>query len=101
MALGLIWTLSVGPWWARAADPVVSNVLWAQRAGSRLVDVDYDVADADSPTLTVYLKVSADSGATWTVPVSTVTGAVGYGVTPDINKRLTWDAGKDYPFEYG
>ena len=48
-----------------AADPVVSNVKAKQREGSRLVDITYDVADPDSPTLTVYLKVSPDGGKTW------------------------------------
>ena len=31
-----------------AADPVVANVVSAQRAGTKLVDITFDVSDADS-----------------------------------------------------
>ncbi len=34
-----------------AADPVVSNVTSAQRAGTKLVDITFDVSDADSDQL--------------------------------------------------
>ena len=84
-----------------AADPVVSNVQAKQREGSRLVDITYDVADPDSPTLTVYLKVSADGGVTWKGPVELVSGDVGRGIVPGGGKRLVWDAGKEMPNQFG
>ena len=40
---------------AFAAPPVVSNVRGVQRAGTKLVDVTYDLADADTAALTVSL----------------------------------------------
>jgi hypothetical protein len=46
---------------AAGAPPVVSNVRAAQRTGTQLVDIYYDVADADSATLTV--TVAVDSAA--------------------------------------
>ena len=76
-------------------DPVVSNVQAKQREGSRLVDITYDVADPDSPTLTVYLKVSADGGKTWKGPVELVSGDVGRHIAPGTAKKLVWDAGKE------
>ena len=84
-----------------AADPVVSRVQAKQREGSRMVDITYDVADPDSPTLTVYLKVSADGGATWKGPVELVSGDVGSGIVPGSGKRLVWDAGKEMPNQFG
>jgi formylglycine-generating enzyme required for sulfatase activity len=84
-----------------AVDPVVSNVQAKQREGSRMVDITYDVADPDSPTLTVYLKVSADGGATWKGPVELVSGDVGRGIVPGGGKRLVWDAGKEMPNQFG
>jgi formylglycine-generating enzyme required for sulfatase activity len=84
-----------------AADPVVSRVQAKQREGSRMVDITYDVADPDSPTLTVYLKVSADGGATWKGPVELVSGDVGRGIVPGGGKRLVWDAGKELPNQFG
>ena len=85
-----------------AADPVVSNVKAKQREGSRLVDITYDVADPDSPTLTVYLKVSPDGGKTWKGPVELVSGDVGRGIVPGVGKRIEWDAGKEIgPNQFG
>ena len=60
-----------------------------------MVDITYDVADPDSPTLTVYLEVSADGGTTWKGPVELVSGDVGRGIVPGGGKRLVWDAGKE------
>jgi formylglycine-generating enzyme required for sulfatase activity len=84
-----------------AADPVVSNVQAKQREGSRLVDITYDVVDPDSPTLTIYLKVSADGGKTWKGPVELVSGDVGQHIVPGNSKRLVWDAGKEMPNQFG
>ncbi len=66
-----------------------------------MVDISYDVADPDSPTLTVYLKVSADGGATWKGPVELVNGDVGRGIVPGGGKRMVWDAGKELPNQFG
>ncbi len=66
-----------------------------------MVDINYDVADPDSPTLTVYLKVSADGGTTWKGPVGLVTGDVGRGIVPGAGKRLVWDAGKEMTNQFG
>lgn len=82
---------------ALAADPVVTNVRGQQRGdGSKLVDVFYDLADPDSPTVTVRLEVSADEGGTWSVPVTRASQAVGQGVQPGKGKYILWDAGADW-----
>ena len=81
----------------RAADPVVSKVRAAQRPGTQLVDITYDVADPDSATLTVSVAVSDTGGATYAVPASSFSGDAGSAVTPGGNKRIVWDAGRDWP----
>lgn len=53
----------------RAADPVVSNLSAAQRAGTRLVDISYDVT-ADTPTVVIFLEISSDGGVTFDVPAA-------------------------------
>lgn len=78
-----------------AAAPVVSNISAAQRPNSRLIDITYDVA-ADFPTVKVSLKVSSNGGSTFTVPATTLSGAIGAGVTTGKAKKITWDAGKDW-----
>jgi hypothetical protein len=54
---------------ARAANPVVSNLTAAQRAGTVLVDITYDVT-AETPTVFVSLEISSDGGASFSVPAT-------------------------------
>ena len=75
---------------ARAAAPVVSNIRASQRAGTKLVDIYYDVTDADGDALTVEIQVSNDNGTTYAVPAFTFSGAVGGGVTPGANRAAVW-----------
>ena len=79
---------------------VVSNVTFSQRAdASKLVDITYDLAStggAVGPYL-VALAVSGNGGATYAVPVKSVTGDVGDGVLVGTGKRIVWDAGTDWP----
>jgi sulfatase modifying factor 1 len=79
------------------AAPVVSNITAAQRPGTKLVDITYNVAAPGFATVEVSLQASSDGGATWTVPVASVTGAVGAGVAPGTGKTIVWDAGTDWP----
>ncbi len=92
LALVLLGSASV----ARSASPVVSNVRAAQRAGTKLVDITYDVADADSSALTVSIAVSTNGGASYTLPATSFTGAWGAGVAPGSNRKISWDAGADW-----
>ncbi len=76
------------------AQLAASNVRPAQRAGSKLVDIDYDVTGTTSP-VDVAQQISADGGSTCTAPATTLSGAIGTGVTPGSNLRVTWNAGAD------
>ncbi len=78
-----------------AADPVVSNISAVQRAGTKLVDITYDVT-ADTPTVLVGLEISNDGGQTFTVPAVTTSGALGSGITTGTGKVITWNAGVDW-----
>ena len=73
----------------------VANIRASQRPGTNLVDIDYDVTGTTLPVY-VKLEVSGDDGATFAVPTSSVTGAVGRDVAPATNLRLTWDGGTDW-----
>jgi hypothetical protein len=50
------------------AAPVVSNLSAAQRAGTKLVDIQYDLVATGFATVAVSLEISSDGGVTWTVP---------------------------------
>ncbi|MCB1151395.1 hypothetical protein KDK88_07580, partial [bacterium] len=81
-----------------AEAPVVSDVTLAQRLdGSGLVDVTYTLTDADTDTLAVTLQASDDGGQTWTLPVETVSGDAGDGVTPGTGLTAVWDFAADHP----
>ena len=84
---------------AEAADPVVSNISAVQRAGTQLVDITYDVT-ADTPTVSVTLAISSDNGTTFSVPATTVSGAIGAGVATGTGKAITWNAGADWSKQY-
>lgn len=79
----------------QAADPVVSNISAVQRAGTKLVDITYDVT-ADTPTVQIELQISNDGGQSFTVPAMTTNGAVGLGITTGTGKMITWNAGVDW-----
>ena len=81
---------------AFAQAPVVSNVFAQQRPGTGLVDITYDVTSTKA-TVAISLRVSSDGGATFAVPVTSLTGAVGTGVAVGNGKRITWNAGADWP----
>ena len=78
------------------ASPIISNVQVSQRAGTKLVDVYYNLTHADGLASTVWINVSGDGGVTWTIPSSSVSGASGAGVTPGTSKHLVWNAGQDW-----
>jgi formylglycine-generating enzyme required for sulfatase activity/alpha-tubulin suppressor-like RCC1 family protein len=82
------------------AAPVVSNLTAAQRAGTRLVDITYDLEAPGFGSVAVSLQASSDGGTTWSVPVTSVTGAIGASVAPGTGKAIVWDAGADWPRNY-
>ena len=77
-------------WAAASAPPVVSNVRAAQRPGTQLVDIYYDLADPDSASLAITVLVSTDGGASYGLPATSFSGS-GWGsaVTPGANKLIT------------
>jgi hypothetical protein len=86
---------------ARAAPPVVSNVRAQQRAGTQYVDIFYNVSDPDGDSpLRVRFEVSADGGASYTVPVFSFSGAVGPNVLPGNDRLIVWNAGADWPGQF-
>jgi formylglycine-generating enzyme required for sulfatase activity len=85
---------------AQAAAPVVSNVRAQQRAGTKLVDITYDLADPDSTQLAVTIAVSTNAGASYTLPAASCTGAIGANQSPGQNKKITWNAGADWPGQF-
>jgi formylglycine-generating enzyme required for sulfatase activity len=80
-----------------AAAPVVSNVRAAQRAGTKLIDVTYDLSDSDSTA--VFVSIQIYSGGT-ALPAFSLSGHIGAGVTPGAGKTIVWNAGQDWNRQY-
>jgi formylglycine-generating enzyme required for sulfatase activity len=86
---------------ALAAPPEITNVIAAQRLGTKLVDVTYDLYDPDGDAMTIALYLSPDGGQSFPVECVTVSGDVGEGVTNGTGRHIEWDAGADYPGHVG
>ena len=60
-----------------AAAPTVTNLIAIQRADSGLVDIYYDLSDADGDSLFVLFQASADRGVTWNLACISLSGDAG------------------------
>lgn len=88
--------LSAGIAWSPAA-PVVSNVRVSQRAGTNLVDVYYNLSGSGQRGASVTVELSDNSGTSYGLPISSLSGHVGSGVANGTNRYLFWNAGTDHP----
>ncbi|MCF7919900.1 MAG: formylglycine-generating enzyme family protein [Candidatus Cloacimonetes bacterium] len=78
--------------------PEVSNFSVEQRDdGTYLVDIYYDVEDADSDLMYVELRASMDEGATWVYQINSLTGDFGLDIASGNNKHIVWDFAGDHP----
>jgi len=95
---GFLFTL---PLIAQNSAPEVSNVVFAQRTdGSGIVDVYYDLSDADGDALLVTMQVSGDDGATWQIIPTQISGDIGEGITQGLGKHIIWNAAdEEYALE--
>jgi len=82
------------------AAPVVSNLNAAQRAGTKLVGMRYNLAAPGFPTGAASLEISSVGGAAWTVPTTSVSGAIGSSLAPSTRKVIAWDVRADWSGGY-
>ncbi len=81
--------------------PVVSNVRAAQREGTKLVDIYYDVSDHEDDRLIATVTASTNHGATFDMNVAACTGGgYGAGVQPGTDHHIVWDMAADFDGEY-
>ena len=87
--------------YAQNIAPVVDNVTFSERTdGSCIVDIYYDVYDADGDLMTVFMQVSDDNGNTWNFSCNNITGDVGTDITNG-SKIILWDFGTEHPETFG
>ncbi len=89
--------VSLLPLIALGGAPEVSNIRASQRAGTKLIDVYYDVTDPENDPVTVAIQLYDGTTA---LPSYSVTGDVGAGVTVGADKHIVWNAGQDWNRRY-
>jgi uncharacterized protein (TIGR02145 family) len=79
------------------SNPVVSNVSFVNNiATTGLVDIYYDVADAEQSSVTILMEVSNDGGVTYSFPCVQVTGDIGSSITTGTNKHIIWEYDREH-----
>lgn len=82
-------------------QPVITKI--SQVPGSKIVDIDYKVADTDTDSVTTALAAFVDGVKSWqklVVPrtfVGATNGRLGTGVRTGATNRVSWDAAVDMP----
>lgn len=88
----LVWIplleLATGAW----AAVNVANLIVAQRTGTKLVDISYDVNNTEAYVASISLTVR---NSTETVRVTRVSGDIGL-VDTGVGKSIVWDMGVDW-----
>ena len=77
--------------------PVIASVSASQTSGTDNIIINYDLTD--NSLVNIAIDISDDSGSTWTVIDTSVTGDVGAGITQGTSKTITWNAGVDFSSE--
>jgi len=83
---------------AEFTAPIIYNTSVAQRTdGSKMVDISYDLFDANGDLCEVSLKLSSNGGATFTyIPdPANLSGDIGEPIAPGTGKAIVWNAGAE------
>ena len=79
---------------AAYAVPAVSNVQMTQRAGTRVVDITYDLA---GEAAIVTLGIETNGVAIPDSAVTRLSGDVSVVIQPGTDRHIVWNAGADWP----
>ena len=77
-----------------ASPPGLSNVRAVQRAGSKLMDIQFDLNPVGGGNVPVSILVSSNSGASWDVPARTFVGDYGANISPGTDKTRRMAGGR-------
>jgi uncharacterized protein (TIGR02145 family) len=102
LILFFILLVNISLLFAQNNTPEVTNVTFTQRSdGSFIVDVYYDLNDADGETMSVLMLVSDDAGSSWNFSCDSITGDFGRNILSGSGKHIVWDFGSEHPEAYG
>ncbi len=72
-------------------QPELSNINAVVDWSQQLINITYDVSDAESDPLEITFKVSNDSGKSFFYSTAITTGDIGYPISPGNGKSILWD----------
>ena len=67
------------------------------KSDGNVVTIKYDLEGMVNKKYKTYIRLSNDSGKTFTVRPKTISGDIGKNIYPGINKKITWNFSKDFP----
>lgn len=76
--------------------PIASNISVSQNSNTNIIVINYDLNDNTAANNFVELDISSDSGVTWVVTDSSVSGDIGSNISAGSNKEIIWNAGADF-----
>ncbi|MEI8206741.1 MAG: DUF1566 domain-containing protein [Kiritimatiellales bacterium] len=79
--------------WQASAGVTVTNLVIAQRPGTKLMDITYDVSSTTTNAVAISLTVS---NGTMTVTATHLAGDIGTGVSTGTGKSIVWNMGTDW-----
>jgi len=86
-----------GPSESRTPGPRIAGVQAERRPGTGWIDIRYELRGAPGASATVIVAASQDGGASYDVPVLSVSGDVGEGIAAGAARHILWDAAGDAP----
>lgn len=82
-------TFSVSEGIAQNSVPEVTDLIAFIDTVSKKVEITYNLSDAETDSMEVFLKISSDSGKTYLFPIpSDLSGDIGYPILPGGNKKI-------------
>jgi formylglycine-generating enzyme required for sulfatase activity len=76
------------------------NLSYSQRPGTKLIDIQYDLALASGSAAKIDFFFSFDNGKTYPIPCVSLSGDVGSYVVAGTKKKAVWNVGKDWDQKY-
>lgn len=95
LCLALLTVLSS---WGASADVAVTNLSVAQRPGTKLIDIAYDVAN--TTTNQVWVSLTVRNGASAVIATNLI-GQIGGPLPTGVGKMIVWDMGSDWKTNTG
>ncbi len=102
MKLNVFWLvfISIIAHFQLHADPVVTNVRVAQRPGTTLVDITYDLSTTNIEEVDLLVSVSTNGGSSYDLPATHFTGLRMLSTGTSANNVIVWNMGADWTNQF-